>query len=129
MEQHVYPPSKEIVDNALIKEDQYKAMYAESIADPEAFWGEQGKRLDWITPYTKVKNTTFEYPDVSVKWFEDGVLNVSANCVDRHLEDRADQVAIIWEGDNPEDDAHITYKELHEHVSRLANVYKKTGRR
>lgn len=127
MDKLIHPPSEETVAKALIKEDQYNAMYAESISNPEAFWGEQGHRLDWIKPYTKVKNTTFEHSDVSIKWFEDGVLNVSANCIDRHLEDRGDQVAIIWEGDNPEDDAHITYKELHEHVSRLANVYKKLG--
>ena len=80
----------------------------ESVSNPEGFWGEQGKRLDWIKPYSKVKNTTFEYPDVSIKWFEDGTLNVSANCIDRHLEKRGDQVAIIWEGDDPTDDKKIT---------------------
>ncbi len=127
MEQHIYPPSDKTVKHALINEEQYKAMYAQSIADPDAFWRKQGKRLDWMTPYTKVKNTTFAHPDVSIKWFEDGQLNVSANCIDRHLATRGDQTAIIWEGDNPRDDAHISYKELHEKVSRLANVYKKLG--
>ncbi len=127
MEDHIYPPSKEFVANALMNDEQYKEMYAASINDPKAFWGEQGKRLDWIEPYTKVKNTTFEYPNVSIKWFEDGVLNVSANCIDRHLAERGDQVAIIWESDDPETDARVTYNELHEHVCRLANVYKKLG--
>ncbi|MCF6302910.1 MAG: acetate--CoA ligase [Devosiaceae bacterium] len=127
MEQHIYPPSKETVASALIKEDQYEAMYAESISDPEAFWGEQGKRLDWIKPYTKAGNWTFEYPNVEIKWFEDGTLNVSANCIDRHLEKRGDQVAIIWEGDDPSVDAKITYKELHEQVCRLSNAMKAHG--
>lgn len=112
---------------ALIDDAGYQSMYERSISDPEAFWAEQGKRLDWITPYSKVKNTTFEYPDVSIKWYEDGELNVSVNCIDRHLADRADQVAIIWEGDDPSVDKKITYRELHENVCRLANVYKSQG--
>ena len=93
LDQNLHQPSPETVAHALIDADGYAKMYAASIADPDAFWGEQGKRLDWITPYTKVKNTSFAYPDVSIKWFEDGVLNVSANCVDRHLADprRADR--------------------------------------
>ncbi len=127
MTDQLYPPSKEFVDHAFINEAQYKEMYEASVNNPEAFWGEQGKRLDWITPYTKVKNTTFEYPDVSIKWYEDGELNVCANCVDRHLETRGDQVAIIWEGDEPDDDQHITYKELHARVSKFANVLKEMG--
>jgi acetyl-CoA synthetase len=102
-------------------------MYAASIADPDAFWAAQGKRLDWMTPYTKVKDTTFEHSGVSVKWYEDGVLNVSANCIDRHLATRGTQTAIIWEGDNPEDSAHITYAQLHTEVCKLANVYKSLG--
>ncbi|MFT4717055.1 MAG: acetyl-CoA synthetase [Paracoccaceae bacterium] len=123
----LYPPAADFVANAKINAAQYEEMYAASIADPEAFWGEQGKRLEWIKPYTKVKNTTFEYPDVSVKWFEDGELNVSANCIDRHLATRGDQVAIIWESDDPSGDKSITYKELHEKVCKLANVYKSLG--
>ena len=105
----------------------YDAMYAASVSDPEAFWGEHGKRLDWIRPYTKVKNTTFEYPDVSIKWFEDGLLNVAANCIDRHLATRADQTAIIWEADDPALSRHITYAELHRNTCRLANVLKDAG--
>jgi acetyl-CoA synthetase len=123
----LYPPSDDFIANAKIDAAKYEEMYAASVADPDAFWGEQGKRLDWIKPYTKVKNTTFEYPDVSIKWFEDGVLNVSANCIDRHLEKRGDQVAIIWESDDPSGDKHITYTELSEKVNKLANVYKALG--
>ena len=127
MTDKLYPPSKDFVANAHINAAQYDEMYEASISDPDAFWGEQGKRLDWITPYTKVKNTTFEYPDVSIKWYEDGELNVCANCVDRHLETRGDQVAIIWEGDEPTDDKRITYNELHTHVSKFGNVLKEMG--
>ncbi|MBL1437122.1 MAG: acetate--CoA ligase [Rhodobacteraceae bacterium] len=127
MTEKLYPPSKEFVATAHINDAQYKEMYEASISDPDAFWGEQGKRLDWITPYTKVKNTTFEYPDVSIKWYEDGELNVCANCVDRHLETRGDQVAIIWEGDEPDQSKSITYTELHERVSKFGNVLKGMG--
>ena len=102
-------------------------MYAASITDPEAFWGEHGKRIDWIKPYTKVKNSSFAHGNVSIKWYEDGQLNVSANCIDRHLARRGDQTAIIWEGDNPSDSKHITYNELHAQVCKLANVYKGLG--
>ena len=112
---------------AIVDEAGYHKMYAQSVEDPDAFWGEHGKRLDWMTPYTKVKNTTYDYPHVSIKWYEDGELNVSVNCIDRHLETRGDQVAIIFEGDDPSVDKKITYKELHEHVCRLANVYKSLG--
>jgi len=122
-----YPVIADATKNAHIDEAKYKEMYEASVNDPGAFWGEEGKRLDWIKPYTKVKNTTFEYPDVSIKWYEDGTLNVCANCVDRHLEKRGDQTAIIWEGDEPTDDKHITYKELHEQVCRLSNAMKVEG--
>ncbi|MGR3461490.1 MAG: acetate--CoA ligase [Roseovarius sp.] len=111
-----------------IDAETYARMYAESIRDPEGFWGEHGKRLDWIKPYTKVKNTSFAHDDVSIKWFEDGTLNVAANCVDRHLATRGDQTAIIWEPDAPTDAAlHITYKELHAQVCKMANVLKALG--
>ncbi|WP_378947119.1 acetate--CoA ligase [Mesorhizobium sp. ANAO-SY3R2] len=112
--------------NALIDNETYLKWYADSVNHPEAFWAEHGKRIDWFKPYTKVKNTSFT-GDVSIKWFEDGLTNVSYNCIDRHLEERGDQVAIIWEGDNPYDDKKITYNELHERVCRLANVMKKHG--
>jgi acetyl-CoA synthetase len=105
----------------------YDRMYAASVSDPDAFWGEHGKRLDWIRPYTKVKNTTFDYPHVSIRWFEDGQLNVAANCIDRHLATRGDRTAIIWEADDPTLSRHITYRELHGQVCRLANVLKGMG--
>ena len=122
-----HPPSDSTIKHAHITAEGYAQMYADSIKDPAKFWGEQGKRLDWIKPYTIVKNTSFAYPDVSIKWFEDGILNVCANCVDRHLPTRGDQTAIIWEGDDPNISQHITYSELHEQVCRLANVYKSLG--
>ncbi len=124
----VHAPSDAFVQNAHISPQQYRDMYAASVSDPDAFWGEQGKRLDWIKPYTKVKNTTFAYPDVSIKWFEDGELNVAANCVDRHLASRGTQTAIIWEPDDPKAEAqHITYQQLHAHVCKFANVLKEMG--
>ena len=122
-----YSPTAEFADNAHANKATYETMYAHSLRDPDAFWGEQGKRLDWITPFTKVKNTSFEHAEVSIKWYEDGELNVSANCIDRHLATRGNQTAIIWEGDNPNESAHITYSELHTQVCKLANVYKSLG--
>ena len=124
----LYAPSAEFSKNALIDAAKYDELYAASIADPDKFWGEQGKRLDWIKPYTKVRNASFQKPDVSIKWYEDGQLNVSANCVDRHLATRGDQTAIIWESDDFNAESRsITYKELHREVSKLANVYKSLG--
>ncbi|MBX9454018.1 MAG: acetate--CoA ligase [Mesorhizobium sp.] len=111
---------------ALIDNDTYLKWYRDSVKNPEKFWGKHGKRIDWFKPYTKVKNTSFS-GKVSIKWFEDGQTNVAYNCIDRHLKKRGDQVAIIWEGDNPYDDKKITYNELYEHVCRLANVMKKHG--
>jgi acetyl-CoA synthetase len=112
---------------ALVDEKTYHAMYEASVRDPDAFWGEIGKRLDWVKPYTRVKNTSFDPHNVSIKWFEDGVLNVAYNCVDRHLAKRGHQVAIIWEGDDPKDDERITYQQLHSRVCRFANVLKSRG--
>jgi acetyl-CoA synthetase len=119
---------KEWKERAFIDEDKYKSFYQESIEKPDKFWGKQGKRLDWIKPYSAVKNTSFEYPNVSIKWFEDGTLNVSANCIDRHLKKRGKQTAIIWEPDDPNaEPLHITYKQLHKNVCRFANVLKRNG--
>jgi acetyl-CoA synthetase len=126
-ETHIYPVSEKLAKSAWIDNDKYQAMYDKSQNDPEGFWAEEGKRIDWIKPYSTVKNTSFTYPDVSIKWYEDGSLNVSANCIDRHLAKRGDQVAIIWEGDDPAEDAKITYSELHGHVCRLANAMKECG--
>ena len=126
MEVHVHKVKAAWKKKALIDNDTYLKWYAQSVKDPEKFWAKHGKRIDWFKPYTKVKNTSFK-GKVSIKWFEDGVTNVSHNCIDRHLKKRGDQVAIIWEGDNPYDDKKITYRELHEHVCRLANVMKDNG--
>ncbi|MCH8240230.1 MAG: acetate--CoA ligase [Proteobacteria bacterium] len=122
-----YDVPSEWEKQAFIDNDKYLEMYQQSVDDPDGFWGEQAKRVDWIKPFTRVKNTSFDYDNVSIKWYEDGELNVCANCVDRHLEKRGDQTAIIWEGDDPSDDKHITYHELHEHVCRLANAMKSLG--
>lgn len=121
------PIPEEAARRALINKAEYRSMYDASVSDPESFWREQGKRLDWTTPYTQAKNTTFSYPDVSIRWYEDGELNVCANCIDRHLDTRANQTAIIWEGDDPAKHKNITYAQLHEEVCRLANVYKALG--
>ncbi|WP_297583395.1 acetate--CoA ligase [Devosia sp.] len=127
-EQLVFQPSAAAVARTHTSADQYARLYEQSISDPNGFWAEQAKRLDWMTFPTKIKNTTFAYPDVSIKWFEDGVLNVAANCIDRHLAERGDDIAIIWEPDNPADKAeHITYRTLHEEVCRCANVLKTLG--
>ena len=106
---------------------KYGSMYASSVSTPDAFWAEHGKRIDWIKPFTKVKNTSFAPGEVSIKWFEDGTTNVAMNCIDRHLAGRADQVAIIWEGDDPGESRHITYAQLHDQVCRFANVLKSHG--
>jgi acetyl-CoA synthetase len=113
--------------DALVDEAKYHEMYAESLRNPEAFWGEHGKRIDWMRPYTKVKNTLYSKEDVSIKWYEDGTLNACVNCVDRHLDARGDDIAIIWEGDEPDQAAKITYRQLHEEVCRFANVLKQQG--
>ena len=109
-----------------LDEAEYFRRYRESIDDPNGFWGREGKRIDWIKPYTKVMNASFE-GDVSIKWYEDGTLNASYNCIDRHLAARGDQTAILWEGDDPAEDRKVTYRELHEAVCRLANVLKSRG--
>jgi len=108
-----------------ISEAEYFRLYEQSLADPDRFWGEQGKRIDWIKPYTKIGNASFT-GDVSIRWYEDGTLNASYNCIDRHLAKRGDQTAILWEGDDPSEDKRVTYRELHEAVCRLANVLKST---
>ncbi|MBN9009251.1 MAG: AMP-binding protein, partial [Rhizobiales bacterium] len=122
----VYPVPAEWAKRAFIDEPKYEEMYRRSVADPEGFWREQAKRIDWIRPFTKVKNTDFHAP-VSIKWYEDGTLNVAANCLDRHLKTRGDQVAIIFEGDDPSVSRKITYRQLHAEVCRFANVLKALG--
>ncbi|MDV5228119.1 acetate--CoA ligase [Providencia manganoxydans] len=122
-----HPVPAEIAENALINEQQYNTEYQLSIQNPEQFWGEKGKIVDWIKPYTRVKNTSFDPGHISIRWFEDGTLNLSANCLDRHLAEKGDQTAIIWEGDDPSQSKHITYRELHHDVSQFANVLKQQG--
>ncbi|PSU21595.1 acetate--CoA ligase [Photobacterium phosphoreum] len=124
---HIYPVDSAIATNAHINDDQYREMYQQSTINPQGFWRQHGQILDWITPYTKVKNTSFDSGHVSIKWFEDGELNVSANCIDRHLADRGDQAAIIWEGDDPNDDATLTYNDLHQQVCQFSNALKSQG--
>ncbi|WNK00348.1 acetate--CoA ligase [Thalassospiraceae bacterium LMO-JJ14] len=126
-EVHLHPVPAEFAKNALIDKAKYEEMYKASVEDNEGFWAEHGKRLDWIKPYTKVKDVNYNTPGVTIKWFYDGTLNASVNCLDRHLEKRGDQTAIIWEGDEPTDDEHVTYKDLHERVCRLANAMKTRG--
>ncbi len=123
----IYPVPEGWAERAHVDEAAYEAMYAASIATPEAFWGEHGKRIDWFKPYTKVKNTGFAPGAVSIRWFEDGTTNVAHNCVDRHLTTRGDQIAIIWESDHPSLDERITYRELHARVMKWANVLKAQG--
>lgn len=122
-----HPVPAEIAKNALINEQQYNDEYQRSIQDPEGFWGEKGKIVDWIKPYTRVKNTSFDPGHIDIRWFEDGTLNLSANCLDRHLAEKGDQVAIIWEGDDPSSSKNVTYRELHQDVCQFANVLKQQG--
>lgn len=123
----IYPVSPSAAAHTLTSSAQYQALYAQSIENPEAFWAEQGLRLEWSKPFTLVKNTSFIAPDVSIKWFADGELNVSVNCLDRHLAERAEQIAIIWEGDDPTQSLQLTYRQLHQAVCRLANGLKALG--
>ena len=124
---NLYPVSAEWAAKALITDEDYQAKYAESVSDPDTFWRKEAQRIDWITPFTKVKNASFDEADFGIKWFEDGALNVSANCLDRHLATRGEQTAIIWEGDDPGQQRRISYAELHAEVCRFANVLKALG--
>ncbi len=119
---YLYPVQPEVAARSLTDEAAYKAMYQQSVINPDGFWREQAQRLDWIKPFTRVKQTSFDDHHVDIKWFADGTLNVSANCLDRHLEDRGDELAIILEGDDPSEHREITYRELHHEVSKFANA-------
>ncbi|UCZ76514.1 acetate--CoA ligase [Dickeya zeae] len=122
-----HPIPTAIAENALITAEQYKKMYQESVQDPDSFWRKQGKIVDWIKPYQQVKNTSFDPGHVRIRWFEDGTLNVAANCLDRHLATQGDQTAIIWEGDDAKESKKVTYRELYQAVCRFANVLKAKG--
>ena len=124
---NIYPVSPELAEKSLLTNEQYLSDYKASIEDPDTFWGEKGKILDWIKPYTKVKNSSYAPGQVNIKWFEDGELNVSVNCIDRHLATKADQVALLWEGDSPDQDSKITYQMLYTQVCQFANALKEQG--
>ena len=123
----VYGIPASLAESAIIDEERYESLYAQSVEDNEGFWAEQGKRIDWIKPFTQVKDVSFARDDLHVRWYYDGSLNACYNCIDRHLPEKADDVAIIWEGDNPDTDLRITYGELHERVCRFANALKAIG--
>ena len=127
MSETIYDVPAQWQNRAFADEARYNALYTRSIKDPNGFWAEEAKRIDWIKPFTKVKNISFDPHNVSIKWFEDGTLNAAYNCIDRHLAKRGDQVAILWEGDDPRHDKKITYKQLHAEVCRFANVLKARG--
>ena len=110
-----------------ITHEQYRTLYDESVRDPEGFWSRMGQRVDWVRPYTRVKDVSFDARDFHIRWFEDGQLNVSANCLDRHLATRGDKTAIIWEGDDPDQSERVTYRELYHRVCRLANALRSLG--
>lgn len=125
--QSLYKVPADFANNALVDNDKYKKMYQESVVNPEGFWREHGKRIDWIKPYTKIKKTSFDDHNLSINWFYDGTLNASANCLDRHLEKNGDRVAIIWEGDDANEQRKITYRELHTDVCKFANALRSQG--
>ncbi len=123
----IFEPSADLAKSALIDANGYAALYQDSIANPDQFWAEHGKRIDWIKPYSQISDVSYDAEDLHIKWYADGTLNAAANCLDRHLATRGDQTAIIWEGDEPDQHRHITYRELHEEVCKFANVLKANG--
>jgi len=127
MSAKLYAVPSDFAARARIKREDYHRLYAESIRDPNTFWAREGKRLDWIKPYSKIKDVSFDAKDFRIRWFYDGQLNVSANCLDRQLAKRGDKIAIIWEGDDPKVGQRITYRQLHERVCRCANALKGLG--
>ncbi|MEM9242028.1 MAG: acetate--CoA ligase, partial [Pseudomonadota bacterium] len=128
MSDKTYAPATSMIEMAHVNEAKYNDMYAASISDPDSFWSNEARRIDWIKPFSKVKDVSYDFGNVAIRWFEDGTLNVSANCIDRHLATRGDQTAIIWEPDDPNEAAqHITYKELHAETCKMANVLKSLG--
>lgn len=126
-ENEIFPVPAGWAQRALVDDSEYKKMYRHSVENPDSFWDEHGKRIDWIKPYTKIKDVSYAPDDLHIRWYQDGTLNASVNCLDRHLESRGDQVAIIWEGDEPSDSKTLTYRELYEEVCRFANVLKNNG--
>jgi acetyl-CoA synthetase len=123
----IYKVPAALAKRSLVDSDRYAALYRQSVDDSEGFWAAQAARIDWIKPFSKVRDVSFAKEDLHIRWFYDGTLNVAYNCIDRHLAERGDDVAIIWEGDDPSRDLKITYRELHGRVCRFANVLKKLG--
>ena len=124
---NIYEPNADIIKNSHVNSEDYEKMYEESIKNPDEFWALHGKRIDWIKPYTKISNVSYEKENLHIKWYEDGTLNASVNCLDRHLDKNGEKTAIIWEGDNPNESKHITYKELYLDVCKFSNVLKNAG--
>lgn len=127
MQNALYPVPAHVSQRCLIDNDKYQSMYQASIENPEKFWAEQGQRIDWIKPFSQVKNTSYQAGNVDIKWYQDGILNASYNCIDRHLKHKANKIALIWEGDNPNDSHKITYQQLHDQVAKIANGLRKLG--
>ena len=126
-DKNLYEPSDRARNNSLINENEFREKYKFSLDSNENFWSEEAKRIQWIKPFTKVKDVSYELSDLHIKWFYDGSLNASSNCIDRHLDKKGDEVAIIWEGDNPNESKIITYKELYNEVCKFANALKNNG--
>lgn len=126
-EHHVYPVSKDLLGGSLINNDQYNELYARSVSDPAGFWSDMGERLDWMKKFTEVRDVSYDKNNLHIRWYQDGTLNACVNCVDRHLKDRGDQTAIIFEGDDPNVSDNITYQKLYEEVCRFSNVLKNAG--
>ena len=124
---NIYKPNADIIQNSHINSENYEKMYKESIKSPDAFWAIHGKRIDWIKPYTKISNVSYDKENLHIKWYEDGTLNASVNCLDRHLEKNGEKTAIIWEGDSPDEAKYITYNELYQNVCKFSNVLKNAG--
>jgi len=127
MNDTIFPVPDATAADAHVDAQQYEDLYRASIADPETFWSEHARTIDWIRPFTRVRDVSYASDDVHIRWFQDGTLNVSANCIDRHLASRRDQAAIVWEGDTPGDNRTVSYGELHEEVCRIANVLLRRG--
>ena len=126
-EDNLYHPSEKAKKVSLINEKYFSEKYDYSIELNDKFWSEEGKKIEWIKPFSKVKDVSYDLKDLHIRWFYDGSLNVSSNCLDRHLEARGNQIAIIWEGDDPNDTKKITYRELHEEVCKFSNALKANG--
>jgi acetyl-CoA synthetase len=123
----VYEVDAKFTENAIVDKAKFQTMYQHSVSDPDTFWAEQGKRIDWFKDYSKVKNCSFAPGNIDINWYQDGTLNASYNCLDRHLKERGEQVAIIWESDDPNRSESITYKQLHQRVCKFANALKDEG--